>query len=289
MLKKSALILGLFILLPLCVHAANDQIASLSIDSGQISIMHTPEDFSFDTTFITSSPAGIFKLLDPAIYENQLIVDDSNTEGLNYYVTLTLSNLISQDDIIPYSNISFVTLSDDTSGVDALPPSPPAASVNVTAPLDCPWNGNLVADCDGMLESNYLQGAEQFIATDPTSSVTENTDTIYVSNPSLYTYKEVIELSGGEKALITEIAGGSNSFLKVKRGIMGTTPTSHLAGSGITSYGYDSLQIEIMNGPEPPGGRIGAYSIGFGSKALIDPSFKAGDYTGIITFTLYTY
>ncbi len=56
-----------------------------------------------------------------------------------------------------------------------------------------------------------------------------------------------------------------------------------VSGNGMQSDAFDLLQA-----PEPNGGRVGAYSMGLGFQILIDPAdVEPGIYTSTLTFTLY--
>ncbi|MBU1954053.1 hypothetical protein KKH03_03710 [Patescibacteria group bacterium] len=275
---------------------------SLSIISGAISIFHTPDNFLFDPTFInTSSSTKIYKTLDPSIYENQLVVEDADVTGDDFYITIAISNLTSSSSVIPFSNLALVTLAQDTSGLDISTPStPPADQVNVTAPLYCPSYGDLATYCDNDMDANFLTESTQLYTNDPMQSVNTTTTNIYVdsyfdADPNVnawkvyYSINDIIEFSNGEKALVTSTTPGpvGSAYITVIRGVLNTTPATHAIGSDITSHGNTSVQAVIMDGPEPVVPRIGAYSMGFGFKGLIEPTFLPGSYTGTITFTLY--
>ncbi|MBU0661514.1 hypothetical protein KKG22_05065 [Patescibacteria group bacterium] len=281
---------------------STSQNVSLEIRSGAISIFHTPDNFLFDPTFInTASSTEIYKTLDPAIYENQLVVEDADTTGDDFYITIAISNLASSSSVIPFSNLALVTLAQDASGLDIFTPStPPADQVDVTAPLYCPSYGDLATYCDNDMDANFLTESTQLYTNDPMQSVNTTTTNIYVdsyfdADPNVnawkvyYSINEIIEFSDGEKALVTGTTPGpvGSAYITVIRGVLNTTPSAHTIGSGITSHGNTSVQEVIMNGPEPVDPRIGAYSMGFGFKGLIEPVFLPGDYTGTITFTLY--
>ncbi|MBU0545631.1 hypothetical protein KKA13_00020 [Patescibacteria group bacterium] len=268
--------------------------------SGSIYIIDTPENFFFSPTFINnSSTIEIFKSLEPDISNNLLIVGDANTTGQDFNITLTISNLVSTTSVIPFSNISFVTLADDPSGID--PYSQGANMTNLTAPFACTsWTGNLESNCGSDLNLNFLSESPQFFAADPMQQANSTTTKIYVdsyfdADPEVnawkvyYSINEIIEFSDGEKALVTGTTPGpvGSAYITVIRGILNTAPATHAIGSGITSRGNTSIQEVIMDGPEPIAPRIGAYSMGFGFKGLIEPIFLPSEYTGTITFTLY--
>ncbi|MBU0660646.1 hypothetical protein KKG22_00535 [Patescibacteria group bacterium] len=308
-IKKYLLWLTLFIIVtsfaviaPFIVNAqSQNQTASLTILPGNIFILQTPSDFFFNPVFInTSSTSEIYKTLAPATSTSWLVVQDSDTAGHDFNVTLAITNLVSNTSVIPFSNIAFVTLSLDSGGVDAY--SPEANMTNLTAPFACTsWSGNLELNCGSDLNLNFLSESPQFFTADPMQPANNTTTNIYVdsydSDPDPinviwavnYGINDIIEFSDGEKALVTGTTPGpvGSAYITVIRGVLNTTPATHAIGSGITSHGNTSVQEVIMDGPEPVDYRIGAYSFGFGFKSLIEPIFLPGDYTGTITFTLY--
>lgn len=279
----------LLLIIPTITFAIEErQNTLLTIVNGYISILHTPENFTFTQTFINNQPVNLYKTLDPSEYTSLLLVEDADLSGKDFNITLTMGNLNDNENVIPFSNISMVSISNDTAGVDTfLPTSPPANTVDLTAPRNCAWDGDLETNCESLLNLYYFSSTPIFFAADPTIPITSSSNIVYVDNISAYFINEIIEFSDGEKALIKNIIQGTGGYLIVDRGILNTTPASHGAGSGITSHGSESDQVVIMDGPEPPGGRIGAYSLGFGFKSLIEPFFEPGNYTGTITYSLY--
>lgn len=286
---KSILIGAIIISVPLIVFAQPTQDASVVIAPGSIFSLDSPDNFSFDPIFTDNlSTISIYKTLDPTIASSLLIIEDADTSGLNFQVTLTMDNMFDGTSIIPFTSLSVVTLASDPWGVDIATTSThlPISTAGVTAPLAClGWAGNLTADCSTELNLNYLIATTQIFAADPTSPVNATTTTISVGNEANYSYHEIIEFSGGEKALVTDNTSVPGQ-ITVIREILDTTAASHTTASGITSNGFSSTPVVVLNGVEPLPPRIGGYSVGFGFKELIDPAFKPGDYTGTITLTL---
>jgi len=280
------------IFFPSILSAQSEQKASINILPGYIT-MNTPSSFSFDRTFLPKAgdpSLYLYKILTPNIESSKLTVKDADSSGQNFHVTMSLSNLFTSNQILPFTNFSTTTLAIDTiNNIDVNSSGLPFPTANITAPIACSWdglNGTLDDNCSTELNSNTLVGNITPIAIDPTTNITNSTNLIPVSNSTQYTIDEIIIFSDGEKALITQIDPG---ILHVERGILGTTASEHTPASGIIPVGPESQQLDIMVGPEPPGGRIGAYSLGFGFRSLIDPAeeIQAGDYSGHITFTLY--
>lgn len=289
--KLTILFIAIFSFSSLTTLAATTQEATLIILNGNIILLKIPSTVRFDPIFVDNQNSyELFKSLPPDNYDSLLVVEDSDSEGKNFNITLAMSNLIENNNVIPFTNISLVSLSNDPSGVDTfVPTSPPASTVGVSAPLACYWTGNLEQDCATNLNNNYFSDAPHMFPTDPVNNINSTTNNIYVNDLSNYFENEIIEFDNGEKALITNVIQGTGGYLEVARGILGTTATSHAAGSGITNFGNESDQVVIIEAPEPPTGRIGAYSLGFGYKSLVEPDFKAGNYSGIITYSLYIY
>lgn len=305
-MKKLALWLGISIIVtsfvvisPISARSQN-QNASLTVSSGNIVILQTPDNFLFDPVFIdNSSTYEIHKTLAPTVAGNRLIVDDSDSTGRDFNVTMAISNFVSDTSVIPFSNISFVTLASDAGGIDSY--SPGADLTDLNTPNTCTaWATNLEYGCASSLNNNYMSESLQSFAVDPAQDVNATNTIInvdsYDSDPDpnnvvwavRYAVDDIIEFSDGEKALVTSTTPGpsGSAYIIVIRGILNTTPAIHTAGSGIDSHGNTSISEVIMDAPEPADPRIGAYSIGFGFKGLIEPTFPPGTYTGTITYDL---
>jgi hypothetical protein len=288
---KNLLIL-ILIGIPFTTLATESQTMILNILPGNISIVQTPNNFSFGTTFIDHTSTELYKTLSPEKLDNQLMVEDADMTGLNFNITVALSNLIdrNRNQIIPFTNLSLITLSEDSSGIDAVTNNtPPANIADISAPINCAWNNDIIINCQDDFDSNNFTGSSIYIANDPSLTVDKTTNIVRVNDLASYRKDEIIQFSNGEKALITNIILGSGGYLEVKRGILNTSTATHAAESGITRYFSESEQIVVMEGPEPAVGRIGAYSIGFGFKTILTPEFSAGNYSGTITYSLILY
>lgn len=95
--------------------------------------------------------------------------------------------------------------------------------------------------------------------------------------------------SGDEYAVVTNVSATPPfNQIEVIRGVSGTTALPQTLGSGILNIGTESSEIDIMVALEPGGGRIGAYTVGLGIRALLEPRYlESGDYSGQLTFSLY--
>lgn len=287
------------------LHAVNadmDQEAALSIDPGNQSIIYIPENFSFGPSFFdplattatptykTLPPGLMFQDLTPAqqsgpIIPNQIAIEDATGEP--FEIHLSFSNLIDGDKIVPFTDISMVTLAEDPSGIDIFTAgSPSATTVDISAPVAClGWNNNIQTNCSVEFNGNiFTPETPTTHENDPINDINESVTIIPVNTGLLYSINSIIEFSDGEKALVTEIAP-DNSTITVRRGILGTTATPHSTASGIACLGPNSASISIIDGAEHLG-RIGAYTIGFGFRLMVQPHFEQGNYSGSITITL---
>ncbi len=300
---KKTHIACLLILVSMPLHAANadmSQEASLNIGPGNQRIMYIPENFSFNPIFFdplastatpsykTLPPGLMFQDLTPAqqngfIMPNQIAIEDATGEPFNIH--LSFSNLIDGDKIVPFTDISMVTLAEDSSGIDIFTAnSPPATTVDISAPVACPdWNNNIQTNCTVEFNDNAFTPDTTVHANDPINIIDESTTIIPVDPGTVYSINSIIEFSDGEKALIKEIAP-NNSTITVRRGILGTTAATHFAASGIECLGPNSTSVSIIDGNEYDG-RIGAYTVGFGFRLMVQPHFEPGEYTGLITIT----
>lgn len=278
----------------LMAQGSDNSTAELQIFDGVISIT-SPDDFSFDTTFLPASGSpdfNIYKTLTPITPGQVLRADDADDGNFNFKVSMSLTNFTNTitGNVIPFTNFAALTVANNTiDGVDTEPGSPSAGSVNVTAPWSCAWDGQTgspAANCDADLDVSHFTGNGPLINLDPTSPITDTDTLIPVGDSSLYVQGDVIRLDSNEYALVTAI--NSPTQIEIQRGVSGTTPAGQGANSGILNIGSESSDIDILVAPEPVGGRIGGYSVGFVIRGLLEPSYlEAGAYSGQITYTLY--
>ena len=274
---------------------SDNSTAELTISAGSITYT-TPDDFSFDTIFLP--PSGnpdfyIHKTLAPLTTGQIIQVDDADDGNFDFNVTMSLSNFTntSTGHIIPFTSFAAVTIANNTTdGVDSSSGSPPAGTANVTAPWSCDWNGqsgDLETNCGADLDFAGFTGSGATVAADPTVAISDTDTTITVTSSAAYAIGDVIQFNSGEYGIVSSLVWPNQ--IKVYRGVSGTNPAPQGAGSGITNIHTQSTQITILVGPEPVGGRIGAYSVGLGIRALLEPQYlDTGSYTGQITFTLST-
>lgn len=279
----------------LMAQGSDSSTAELTISAGSITYT-TPDDFSFDPIFLP--PSGnpdfyIYKTLLPLTTGQIIEVEDADDGNFDFNVTMSLSNFTntSTGSVIPFTSFAALTIADNTTdGVDASSGSPPAGTANVTAPWSCDWDGQsgtLETNCGADLDFAGFTGSGPTIASDPTSAITDTDTVIPVNSSTSYSAGDVLEFNSGEYGVVASIIGPNQ--IEVNRGASGTNPSPQASGSGITNMHTQSGQVTILVGPEPVGGRIGAYSVGLGIRGLLEPQYlDAGSYTGQITFTLST-
>jgi len=273
------------------VFAQANQTASVSITSGNIT-MTLPDTINFERTFLPTgtSTKKINEVLNPANPNERIEVQDMDSIGTNFNVTMSISNLIDTDKVLPFTDFSLVTLATDTAdNVDEQGISPNSSTVQVDAPNSCTWdaqNGTLEDNCSTELDTNTLLSQNALNPTDPSLPLTATETTLTVNDSTFYAPNEIIIFNNGEKALIIE-QSGTNTFT-IRRGILGTNATSHTASEGITTTGTSSAQITLLTGPEPVSPRVGVYSVGLGVRATLNAieKIEEGSYAGTITFSL---
>lgn len=283
----------------------SNQESTLTLTPGGLSALFSPENFSLDPIFVdplspTATPT--FKTFAPSLTEEtltpeqqsgdtlpgQFVVEDA--AGTTFEAQIHFSNLVDNDKVIPFTAFSIVTLANDPLGIDPFNNNtPPASTVGVTAPIAClGWNNDIQANCSTQFDANALtvdSDPNLNHLLDPVDPVLDTNETYINVNPAQpYSTNAIIEFSDGEKALILEKAP-DNSWLRVKRGVLGTTATTHPAGSGIVCHGHSAVPVTIISGNANPD-RIGSYTVGFGLRLMIEPYFEPGNYTGTITFDI---
>lgn len=282
--------------------AQQPQEASLSIEPGNIYIRFTPENFALAPIFmdpLSPTATPVYTTYPSLLTEEMLTPDQQSGStlpgqfvmedalGNAFEAQIQLSNLVDGDKVIPFTALSFVTLANDPLGIDPFNlNSSSAAIARITAPIAClGWNNNIQTNCTTQFDTNNLIAEPKLHPADPVIEITDVNETyIYVDPAIPYSDNAIIELSGGEKALILEKAA-DNSWLRVKRGVLGTTAVPHPAGSGITCNGHSAAPVTIINGAHNPD-RIGSYTVGFGLRLMVEPYFEPGNYSGLITITL---
>lgn len=277
----------------LIAQGSDNSTAELTISAGDITAI-TPDDFSFGSVFLP--PAGdpdfhIYKTLTPLTTGQVIQVDDADDGNFDFNVTMSLSNFTnaSTGNVIPFTSFAALTIADNTTdGVDAGSGSPPAGTVNVTAPWSCDWDGqsgDLETNCGADLDFAGFTASGTTIPADPTTAITDTDTTISVTSSASYAIGDVIQFDSGEYAVVSSLVWPTQ--IKVRRGVSGTNPAPQGAGSGITNMQTQSNEVTILVGPEPVGGRIGSYSVGLGIRALLEPAdLDTGSYSGQIVFTL---
>jgi len=285
---------------PVVLAQSQPQEATLELTPGSTYSRFVPENFGIGPIFIdkTQTETLIYKTLPPGLTEedltpsniatktmpNQFVLEDA--QGAEFSVILDISNLLDNNKVIPFEQISLVTLANDDSGLDSFNTNTPDAdTVDVFAPIDCPgWTNNLTTDCPELAGNFFTTNPLINHASDPQTDINETQTTISVDPSITYNLHEIIEFASGEKTLITNIAT-DNTTITVRRGMLGTTAAPQTAGTGITGYGSTSRPVTIMEAIPFPS-RIGSYSVGFGFLLkVISSSFEPGDYSGLITIT----
>lgn len=303
-LRLSYLCLGMLTVLavtPVVRAQGQPQEASLELTPGSTYHRFVPENFGIGPIFIDKAQTEtiIYKTLPPGLTEedltptnivtntmpNQFVLEDA--QGAEFNVTLHISNLIDGNKVIPFEQISLVTLANDPSGLDSFNTNtPPADTVGVSAPVRClGWSStttDLQSACPELAGNYFLTNSPTAHPSDPQTDIGETQTVITVNPAPEYKLNEIIEFASGEKALIT-LVSPDNSQITVRRGMLGTTASPQTAGTGITGYGPSSKSVTIMEGLPFPS-RIGSYSVGFGFLLkVISSSFEPGNYSGIIT------
>jgi len=292
--------------------------ASVKIKSGPIYIQ-PPASIDLNNWFIpqqNTNPYFIYKTLSPDTVPSQLRINDSDTSGTPFKVTVNISNLVSNNDpasVIPFSNFSIVTIAKNYSqNVDSLLDT----DYNIIAvPSACQWRGMDIGNiCTDVFDEHHLAGETTLIASDPTEILTTDSDTMEVQDSSSYQVGDVIEFMDkypveratipktgfnealnqntdllNEKALVSEII--SDRLIGIKRGISNTFPKNHQIYGGITNHEQQSLQQDIFISNETTDHTFAnIYSMGFGIRTLLEPQLDLipGQYSGTITYSLYT-
>ena len=285
-----ALSAGALLLLPLFSHAqgSENQTASFTLTGGIIQLI-SPDDFAFSPIFLPNTAGGTlhaYKTLFPETTGNIVEVQDADNGNLNFKATMSITNFSSGAGVIPFTSFAILTLATNTvDGVDG----PDPAINQVTAPWGCPWNtqsGTLSANCDSIFDTSGFTGTGPVLLSDPGAPILETDTIIPVRSSGDYAAGDVIRFNSGEYGVVTSIPGPAE--IEVVRGVSGSTAAPQAAFSTITNMGQSSSQIDIIVAPEPVGGRIGAYSVGFGIRTLLEEKVQdPGAYSGQITFTLY--
>lgn len=294
--------LALFCVFPITNAQTQNQQASVSIEAGNTYARFEPENFSIGPLFIDKSipTTKIYKTLPPGLYEKDLTAQNLETKtipnqfvfeeakGDKFNITISISNLIDNDKVIPYENISIVSLSESETGLDSFNEnSPKSNTVGINSPITCAnWNNDIKTNCIGEFEANtFLSETVINHPLDPTINISETTMQIPIDQSSNYQKNEVIQFQSGEKALILQTTP-DNTHIIVRRGILGTTASTQEAQSGINCFGTNSKPIDLVNA-ETFENRIGSYSTGFGFLFnILNTTFEAGSYKGTLTFTI---
>jgi|GEM_PF-4485437 len=285
-----------FIIALICVSAflgtitayAQNQAGTLAIDPGR-SITEPLYGFDLPTFFIplVGPPEKIYSVLDPANPDNRLeIYDGFNTAG--FTVDVSMSDLTSpEENIIHYTNISLVTLSQSDTGVDTAPYNIPPGAPNVVIPAKClAWTGdpNDLTMCDGILDSGSSQFMEPAALSSTLTADVTTTDTeINVADGSIF---------------ITPLLPGDTLKIKIGSDVINYTGISgdqltgvsgidaaHSLGDTVDQYNFQSRQLTIMDTNIGSEADTGLHSVGFGLRLAVDSTVKQGNYSGILLFT----
>jgi hypothetical protein len=144
------------------VCAAADQTGTLELQRPGVIIIREPQDFSFPLNFVPSS--GIlptYAFLNPAQDENTLAIFDSDDAG-GFTVTVAMTDMQPTDgsgNIIHYTDLALVTLSQSPGGVDGGSINIPPGAANVHTYSSCPWNPpdpDMQTQCDASM-TNFTE------------------------------------------------------------------------------------------------------------------------------------
>lgn len=268
---------------PVVYAEVTDQAGTVTLLPAETIITREPEGFNFPVSFIPSTGIlPVYALLNPTVIEQTLQVFDSN-DASGFSVTAAMTHLRSTgtgNNLIHFTDLSLVTLSQSPDGTDSGPYNEPPGSPNVSTPSNCPWNPSdtdIATQCDSYMTSFSYPSGSTLTANDLeiTNTEVDVLDGSVFNSPlpgetleALIDY-DVINYSGVTGNTLTGLTG---------------IDIPHLSGSQIRQHWEESNQVTILQNNTIAD--RGSFSIGFGFRLSIRPEMKQDQYSGTLIFTL---
>lgn len=260
-----------------------DQVGSVTLLPGtDIAFSSIPDDFGFGDVFTPATgQTPIYKTLDPGNSSEVIEITDVDVSR-GFSVTMSITNFVSGENIIPYSNIGFVTLSESlTEVVDGDPANNPPGAPNLVALQDCNWDpssGKTMAEyCDDDLG----------LFINFTGPVPANSSLAADAGPSDTTIN-LIDGTAFQNGPAAIIINGDiiNYTAKAGNQLIGVTSidSSHTTGDNVEQFIFNSTEELLFENSTD--GDTGVYSTGFGFRMLVDSGLNQGTYSSTLTFTL---